>query len=119
MSREISALRQAFAQVNAVAPVTVLVHGESGVGKSAMAQRFAETLRIEQPATVVLTGRCYERETVPYKAVDGAIDSMSRYLTTLPAPSVQKLLPEHAGLVGQVFPVLRRIEPIARSPRPI
>ncbi len=115
--REISELRQAFASVRG-GPVTVLVGGESGVGKSALAQRFAEALRIEQPATVVLSGRCYERETVPYKAVDGVIDSLSRYMTTLPATAVMKLLPEHAGLVGQVFPVLRRIEPIARSPRP-
>jgi serine/threonine protein kinase len=116
--REISTLRQAFATVRRGTPVTVLVHGESGVGKSALAQRFTEALRDEQPGAVVLTGRCYERETVPYKAVDGAIDSVSRYLTTLPAATLLKLLPEHAGLVGQVFPVLRRIEPIARSPRP-
>lgn len=115
--REISALRQAFASVRG-GPVTVLVAGESGVGKSALAQRFAEALRVEHPATIVLTGRCYERETVPYKAVDGVIDSMSRYMTTLPATSVSRLVPDHAGLVGQVFPVLRRIEGIARSPRP-
>lgn len=115
--REISALREAFVSVRGE-PVIVLVAGESGVGKSALAARFAEALRIEQPSTVILSGRCYERETVPYKAVDGVIDSMSRYLTTLPPVTVQKLVPEHAGLVGQVFPVLRRIEPIARSPRP-
>lgn len=115
--REIAELRRAFASVRGE-PVIVLVDGESGVGKSALAQRFAEALRIEQPATVVLSGRCYERETVPYKAVDGVIDAMSRYLTTLSPPAAHKLLPEHAGLVGQVFPVLRRIEPIARSPRP-
>ncbi len=115
---ELSALRDAFATVRSGEQVAVLVHGESGVGKSALAQRFAEAVRGEHPTTVVLTGRCYERETVPYKAVDGAIDSVSRYLTTLPAVTVQKLLPEHAGLVGQVFPVLRRIDPIARSPRP-
>ncbi len=117
-SDELSALRDAFAVVQGGAQVAVLVHGESGVGKSALAQRFAEAVRIEHPTTVVLTGRCYERETVPYKAVDGAIDSVSRYLTTLPLAAVQRLLPDHAGLVGQVFPVLRRIEPIARSPRP-
>ncbi|MEZ4295131.1 MAG: AAA family ATPase, partial [Polyangiaceae bacterium] len=115
--REITGLRQAFAAVRG-GPVTVLVDGESGVGKSALAQRFAETLRIERAETVVLSGRCYERETVPYKAVDGVIDSVSRYLTTLSAQAVMKVVPEHAGLVGQVFPVLRRIDPIARSPRP-
>ncbi|MBK8259498.1 MAG: AAA family ATPase [Polyangiaceae bacterium] len=115
--REISTLRQAFSSVHQ-GPVTVLVDGESGVGKSALAQRFAETLRIERRDTVVLAGRCYERETVPYKAVDGVIDALSRYLTTLPAAQLSKLVVENAGLLGQVFPVLRRIEPIARSPRP-
>ncbi|MFO0588753.1 MAG: protein kinase [Polyangiaceae bacterium] len=115
---ELSSLRAAFATMTHGAQVAMLVHGESGVGKSALAQRFIEAIRVEQPKVVVLTGRCYERETVPYKAVDGVIDSMSRYLTTLHAVTAQKLLPEHAGLVGQVFPVLRRVESIARSPRP-
>jgi len=115
---ELTALKRSFETMQTGDRVAVLVHGESGVGKSALAQRFVESLRAESRGAVVLTGRCYERETVPYKAVDGAIDSVSRYLTTLPASVVAKLTPDHAGLVGQVFPVLRRIEPIARSPRP-
>jgi RsiW-degrading membrane proteinase PrsW (M82 family) len=56
--------------------VTVLVHGESGVGKSSLTRRFVELVAEDDPSTLVLAGRCYEREAVPYKAVDGVIDGI-------------------------------------------
>ncbi len=115
---ELAALDGAFAAMRAGKRVAVLVDGESGVGKSAIAQRFVQGLRRDHAGTVTLLGRCYERESVPYKAVDGAIDSLTRYLTTLPSISVGKLLPEHMGLVGKVFPVMRRVEAVARATRP-
>ena len=115
---ELVQLHGAFAAMRAGKRIAVLVDGESGVGKSAIARRFVQGLRRDHPGTVILLGRCYERESVPYKAVDGAIDSLTRYLTTLPSITVSKLLPEHMGLVGKVFPVMRRVEAIARATRP-
>ncbi len=115
---ELSRLREAFAEMRLGKRIAVLVDGESGVGKSVIVERFIHQLRREHPSVVTLLGRCYERESVPYKAVDGAIDSLARYLTTLPSIAVARLMPEHMGLVGKVFPVLRRIEAIARATRP-
>src|SRR5262249_9926954 len=115
---ELEALRKAFTTTRKDRGVTFFVHGESGVGKSALIRRFTEGLVQEEPATAVFSGRCYERESVPYKAVDGIIDALSRYLTTLPEEEVKDVLPRQRGLIGQVFPVMRRIEAIAQAPRP-
>ena len=65
---ELEALAAAYRDSRAHA-VSVLVRGESGVGKSQLVKRFVETLALEERELVVLAGRCYERETVPYKAL--------------------------------------------------
>jgi tetratricopeptide (TPR) repeat protein len=115
---EIDALRKASAVTRRDRGVTFFVHGESGVGKSALIRRFTDGLVAEDPRTVVLAGRCYERESVPYKAVDGIIDALSRFLTTMPEGSLGTILPRQRGLIGQVFPVMRRIEAVATAARP-
>ena len=115
---ELDELKAAFAISRREHGVTVLIHGESGVGKSALVRRFASSAVKADRMTVVLAGRCYERESVPYKAVDGVIDSLSRYLASRAEAELATLLPRQRGLLGQVFPVLRKIDAIAEAPRP-
>ncbi|HUH01979.1 MAG TPA: protein kinase [Kofleriaceae bacterium] len=113
---ELAVLRRGLADVRAGNAVTVYVHGESGLGKSALLRHFTDGLRGQE--AVVLTGRCYERESVPYKALDGVVDALSRYLRRLPDHDVGALVPRHAALLSAVFPVLGSVEAIARAPRP-
>jgi eukaryotic-like serine/threonine-protein kinase len=118
---ELQALRGALvAAVEGATAVTMLVHGESGVGKSALVRRFTEEIGAQ---ALVLAGRCYERESVPYKAVDGVIDALSRHVMRLRRDEAEALLPPNAVLLAQVFPVLRRVEavsalPLERASRP-
>ncbi len=109
-SEELEALRQAHARAQDGHAVTVLVHGESGMGKSALVKRFVDELA--GPNTVLLNGRCYERESVPYKAVDQVIDALARHLAGLARPDVDALLPEKIGMVAEVFPTLRQVAAI-------
>jgi hypothetical protein len=111
---ELAVLMEAYRRIRGGATAAVVVEGESGVGKTALVRRFVDDLA-EQGA-VVLTGRCYEREAVTYKAVDGVVDSMCHYLVHLPNDASAALVPRGAALLGQVFPVLRKVKAIAEAP---
>jgi serine/threonine protein kinase/tetratricopeptide (TPR) repeat protein len=113
----LTVLRDAFETSKQGTPVTVFVHGVSGMGKSALVRCFANDL-IQHDEAVVLRGRCYERESVPYKAFDNIIDALSRYLMRLPAEQAAELLPRNVHSLARLFPVLRRVKAIAHARAP-
>ncbi len=88
---------------------TVYLRGASGMGKSALIERFIARLAEADDQAVVLAGRCYLQESVPYKALDSLIDALSRFLMSLPGQEVEALLPAEVGPLSRLFPVLRRV----------
>ncbi len=91
-----------------------LVRGRSGIGKSALMAAVAREAEVRDRA-LVLTGRCHEFETVPFKGLDGVIDSLSRHLKAASPEELGRLLPPDLGDLATSFPVLRRIAPIASA----
>lgn len=89
-------------------PVAVLLSGRSGVGKSALVQQFVRQLTRDTPA-LIIHGRCYERESVPFKAVDEVVDDLTHQLSTLPRDTQRALLPPGASIIAQAFPVFRKL----------
>ncbi|HEX4601480.1 MAG TPA: AAA family ATPase, partial [Gemmatimonadales bacterium] len=108
-ARELAELRDAFALVKSGPAVALYVHGPSGIGKSALVRQFVDALE-QEGAALVLSGRCYERESVPYKALDGVIDSLSRHLMALPRAQVDAVLPREVAALTRLFSVLLRVE---------
>ena len=115
--QELEQLRAAYAAARS-AGVTVFVQGESGVGKSALVRRLVDTIADEDATCVILAGRCYEREQVPYKAFDGLVDALSRHLSRVEQVLAAHLLPPDAAFLARVFPVLRRIPAMAEVIEP-
>ncbi|MDH5492421.1 MAG: AAA family ATPase, partial [Myxococcales bacterium] len=116
---EVEAVLGAFESVCIGArPVSVFVRGESGVGKTQLIRHCIRSLEDGERQLVLLGGRCYERESVPYKAFDGVIDSLSRHLRGLDREAARDLLPPSAAWLPKAFPVLGRVEGIARLPAP-
>ncbi len=114
--RHLEALEAAFGASRLGHPVAVFVRGASGIGKTALVKSFLEDLRSREGA-VVFAGRCYERESVPFKAVDGLVDAVSRHLGRLSFQETSELLPRTIRALARVFPVLLRVEAIERAPK--
>lgn len=109
-------LLEAFQKAERGEAVTVALHGESGMGKSALVRRFLDKLR-SSGQVVVLAGRCFERESVPYKALDSLMDDLSNHLKRLPTSHAETLMPKDVLALARLFPVLRRVEAVAGARR--
>src|SRR5262249_19967722 len=114
---ELGLLRAAFGAARKGSTSAALVHGRSGMGKSALVARFLGDLRAAEPDLVVLAGRCFEQESVPYKALDGLVDVLARRLQRMPEAQVPALLPRDVATLLRLFPVLGRVPAVASAPR--
>ncbi len=103
------ALDEALREAETGKTVLALVHGPSGMGKSTLVRHFLDVVRRERPETVVLEGRCYEREAVPYKAIDSLADALCRYLVRLPEVDQAAILPRDLPLLAKLFPVFLQL----------
>ncbi|EAU68384.1 serine/threonine-protein kinase PknK [Stigmatella aurantiaca] len=108
-------LHQAFEVSRQGRAVTVYVSGHSGMGKSALIHHFVGEL-CRSSEVLVLSGRCYERESVPYKAWDSLIDALAEHLESLPPAQTQSLLGADGHALARIFPTLRRFECLGASP---
>ena len=108
-ARELATLREAFEEARGGRAATVLIHGVSGIGKSTLVARFVEQVELDAAhAPIVLRGRCYERESMPYKAIDSIVDGLARRLDELAPSERELLLPPEAHFLAKVFPALAR-----------
>lgn len=107
--RELEMLHAALKRVCNGEPLTVLVEAESGLGKTSLVQYFVEQVRARDDTALCFWGRCYERESVPYKALDGVMDAVCAHLSALPEADLSRLLPDNAAVIAQAFPGLQLI----------
>jgi len=92
--------------------VAMLLLGRSGMGKSALLRAFLDEVSVDGEA-VILEGRCYEREAVPYKALDQVVDGLTAFLVRLPRSELDRVLPADASALIRLFPVMRRVRGMA------
>ena len=116
-ARELEQMQSALRKARSGQAQVVLVEGRSGVGKSTLIRRFLDQLALDE-GVAVLSGRCHERELMPFKGIDGIIDALSRYLRRLPFDEARRILPEDAPLLVRLFPILGRVEAISGMPDP-
>lgn len=114
--KQFAELEKAFTDTLHGDSITVFIHGRAGMGKSALLERALRT--IVGRRAVKLSGRCYERESVPYKALDDLIDSLAHYLSRMEdQDELAAILPRDVHAIARLFPVIRRVEAIAKRYR--
>jgi hypothetical protein len=117
-AQELKTLYEAYAKVRKGKLAIVVVEGSSGIGKTSLVETFLEDLQGNKipPTALVLRGRCHERETLPFKALDNVVDGISHRLATLDSNDQAYVLPGGIMYLCEIFPVLRRAK-LAENPR--
>ncbi len=112
---QLALLEQARKQLIASrASSTVFIAGRSGEGKTSLVEHFLTPLRRNRELAI-LQGRCYDRESVPLKALDSLIDGLCNFLQAQ-KEQAEKLIPDDIRMLTQLFPVLRRVQSVANLP---
>jgi eukaryotic-like serine/threonine-protein kinase len=114
--RELAVLEQALEPLERGRASVAVLRSPSGLGKTALINRFLERVRALHPDAVILRGRCLDRENVPYKAIDHVIDELSDWWLARPVEEAKALLPRDARFLPMLFPVLDRVPSIADAP---
>ena len=96
----------------------VHVRGASGSGKSTLVEHFLEDVTSSAfSAPVVLRSRCYEREAMPFKALDGVMDALVSHLALLDDITCAHLLPPDISDLARLFPVFERLRAVQQLHR--
>jgi hypothetical protein len=114
---ELQTLAAALARVGGGRAAAVCVHGGSGLGKSALLRHFATHTDPRHGQVAVLSGRCFERESVPFNGFDGVLEGLARLLRSLPDRDLAALLPRRASALPRVFPALGQIDLLTKPLR--
>lgn len=95
--------------------VPFVVVGPPGVGKTELVRTALRRATHELEHVLVLRGRCYQQESVPFKAFDGVIDALARELAILPEEALRGVLPREIDDLVRLFPVLGRVPGLERA----
>ncbi len=106
---QLKTLSEAFSSVQrSQQPAWIYVSGRSGMGKTALINAFLNTLNADS-SPLVFTGRCHQRESVPFKALDGLIDSIVNHLSRLPSALADDIVSDSSASLVRVFPAFAQL----------
>jgi len=85
-------------------PLMVTVEGVSGIGKTRLAEEVLQ--RVRKHGVRCFQARCYEREQIPYKALDAVVDQLvSHVLSTGEADLLLRGIdPDGLAALARLFP---------------
>ena len=97
---ETAALREAWGQAVASDPGLVMIIGEAGIGKTALAEDLAA--EVAETGATVLRTRCYEAERSLF--LQPIVEAMTPVVARMTASALRELLGEHAPAAAALLP---------------
>lgn len=109
---ELEALDDAL-RASAARCVVALIRGDSGIGRTALLNEWVQRARRDgDDHCTVLRGRCFERENLPFNAIDSVIDDLAAQLDAVEGLFHRRHTTRDLIALATVFPVLRRVKDI-------
>jgi len=112
---ELAQITAALADARAGRQVAVIVHGASGMGKSALLRAFVSG-GTASADMLVLPGQCHAHDAAPFPGMAGVIQALAAQLGQLPADELECLRPERAALLLAAFPAFKQVAALADAP---
>ena len=114
---ELLALERALANVETEQrPRAVLVEGASSIGKSTLVRHFLAGLKRRNASALVLASRCHPQETLPFRALDAAMDALALHAATL--SDLVSFAPALTQAAARLFPALWSVPALAEHRAP-
>lgn len=130
-AKELGILRAAFDLSRMGHDLSIVILGEPGLGKTALAREFLKQTQEKKgkDRLLILSGRCKKNTALLYQAFDSIISGLSDFLQdVLPRNSIagagengnnsskaDLLTPDEASAIVKVFPALRRVKSIVKT----
>ncbi len=113
-AEETRALRAVILAARPGRPSVAAIRGRSGDGKTTVVEHVVDLARREHGA-LAFTGHCSERESIPFKALDTAVDELAVHLCRPLEPGALLELgsPRDLAALARLFPVLRTVPELA------
>ena len=112
---ELAQLHAAWEAPGRSGSLVLHVRGASGSGKSTLVEHFLDDAAGHGfTPPVILRSRCYEREAMPFKALDGVLDALVSHLSLLDDVTCAHVLPTDVSDLALLFPALDRLNAVQR-----
>lgn len=103
---ELDELRQALDQFLSGKPVTLIVEGQAGIGKSTLCGEFLRQITLEGNAPYILLARCKNDELLGFRAFDELVDGLAAIMRSMTHEELEPLLPLCTPALVSLFPTL-------------
>lgn len=109
--QELGALHDAYETFVQGHPTTIIVEGETGMGKSSLCRAFLRDIMLSDTPPYVLLARCKSDELLGYRAFDEVVDGLAAVLRVMPADVREQLQPFCTPTLCALFPALETVYP--------